>query len=132
MTDPLTGKELVGKSYEYIEKLAKECAKALIEEFNNVHRKFQKDTLPKEVASDVIQWFEKRDKNIRLVFDSANVPSQQQNTAHLRFKGNTKDADFTITGTVGSFVALSQDKPISFVKTLVFSVDKNNFARRKV
>ena len=132
MTDPLTGKELVGKSYEYIEKLTKECAKALIEEFNNTHRKFQKDTLPKEVALATVQWFERRDKNIRLVFESANVPSQQQNTAHLRLKGNTKDADFTITATVGSFVAVSQDKPNSFVKTLVFSVDKNNFARRKV
>ncbi len=132
MTDPLTGKALVEKSYEYMVKLSKECAKALVDEFNATHRKFQQDTLTHEISSDIVSWFEKRDRNVKLISDSNVASNQQPNVAHMKFKGTTKDTEFTITGTVTTFTVPSgEGKPISFVKTLVFSVDKTNFARRK-
>ena len=52
----------------------------------------------------------------------------------MKFKGNTKDADFTLDATIGIFVIPGTDiadQAICFVKTLVISADKNNFAKRK-
>lgn len=132
VTDPLTGRQLVEKSYEYILKLTKECAKSLVDEFNATHRKFQPDSFHKEVSASIIQWFEKREKNVKLLLDSAGVMNQQPNVSHLKFKGSTRDAEFTMTGIATAFTLQGdQGKPLSFVKTLVFSVDKTNFARKK-
>ncbi len=131
MTDPLTGKQLVEKSYEYIDRLTKECAKALIEEFNSTHRKFQPESYSKEVGNSVLQRFSKRDKNLKLDVDTVRN-SDQPNVARIGFKGSTKDADFSFSGTVGTFVVpLIDGRTMSFVKTLVFSVDKTNFSKRK-
>ena len=133
LTDPLTGKELVEKSYEYIEKLTRECARLLIEDFNTTHRKFDQKSYPTEVGNSIVQWFAKRDKNVRLSADSVNVVQQQPNSARIGFKGNTKDADFDMTATVGTFaVPMGDGRLLTFVKTLVFSVEKQNFRRRKI
>lgn len=133
MTDPLTGKELVEKSYEYIDKLTRECAKSLVDEFNKTHKKFDPKSFPSEVGNSIILWFNKRDKNVKLNLDPTSVQQQQTNMARIRFKGSTKDADFEISATVGSFsVSTEVGKLMSFVKTLVFSVEKNSFSRRKI
>lgn len=133
MTDPLTGRQLVEKSYDYMLRLTKECAKSLVDEFNATHRKFTQDSLPKEVSLSVVRWFENREKNVKLFSDSNVVMSQQPNVSHMKFKGSTKDADFTMTGTVTTFTVPgdNQGKSLAFVKALVFSVDKTNFARKK-
>ena len=134
MTDPLTGKELVQKSYEYVDKLTKECAKVLLEEYSKTHKKFQLGTLPKETGSNVIQWFEKRDKNVKLSLDQNSVTKPQSTQLRMKFNGSTKDADFTLDATIGAFVVPGSeinDQTMCFVKTLVVSADKNNFAKRK-
>jgi hypothetical protein len=64
---------------------------------------------------------------------SSNVVPQQPNNAYIKFKGNTKDADFEFTATVGTFaVPIGDGSLMSFVKSLVFSVEKQNFTRRKI
>lgn len=135
MTDPLTGKELVQKSYEYVDKLTKECAKVLLEEYNKTHRKFQLGTLPKETGTSVTQWFEKRDKNVKLAMDENSVMKPQPTQVRMKLKGSTKDADFTLDATIGAFIVPGSeinDQTICFVKTFVISADKNNFAKRKI
>jgi hypothetical protein len=133
MTDPLTGKQLVEKSYEYVEKLTRECARFLVEEFNATHKKFDLKSYPNEVGNSIVQWFARRDRNIRLSMDSINVAQQMPNNAHIKFNGSTKDADFEMTATVGTFATpLGDGRLLSFVKTLVFSVEKQNFRRRKI
>lgn len=132
MTDPLTGKELVLKSYEYIDKLTKECAKFLLEDYAKAHRKFELGNAAKEISSDVTRWFEKRDKNVRLSFDS--FLKLQPTQFRLKFRGSTKDADFVLEGTAGLFVVPgteTTDNTIAFPKTLVLSADKSSFAKRK-
>jgi hypothetical protein len=134
MTDPLTGRELVQKSYEYIDKLTKECTKVLLEDYNKAHKKFQMGTLPAEIGSNVVQWFEKREKNVKLSFDPTSVIKPQPTQVRMKFKGNTKDADFVLEATVGVFVLPGteiNDQATCFVKTLVLSADKNNFSKRK-
>ncbi len=135
MTDPLTGKELVQKSYEYVDKLTKECAKVLLEDFNKSHRKFQIGTLAVETSKSVVDWFDKREKNIRITFDKNSVLRQQPTQIRMRFRGNTKDADFTLDAVVGAFVVPGTevtDNAVCFVKTLVINADKNNFTKRKL
>jgi hypothetical protein len=134
MTDPLTGRELVQKSYEYIDKLTKECAKFLLEDYNKTHKKFQIGTLANETSSNAVQWFEKREKNVRLSFDQNSVMKLQPTQVRMKFRGSTKDADFTLDATVGAFVVPGteiNDQTICFVKTLVINADKNNFTKRK-
>ncbi len=131
MTDPLTGKQLVEKSYEYLDRLTKECARALVQDFNATHRKFEPNRIASEVGGAVVQWFAKRDRNVRLSLDAASV-QQQPNLSRLKFNGSTKDAQFSIGATVGTFSVPGGDaSPTSFVKTLVFSVDKTSFAKPK-
>ena len=72
MTDPLTGKELVEKSYEYIDRLTRECAKVLVEEYNKNHKRFSPEKVSPDVGADIAQWFERRDKT----FDSHLIPSR--------------------------------------------------------
>ena len=135
MTDPLTGKELVQKSYEYIDKLTKECGKVLLDDYNKTHKKFQLGTLASETATNVVQWFEKRDRNIRLALESNSIVNPQPTQLIMKFKGSTKDADFTLDGSVGVFVVPGSEvnnHSTCFVKTLTIATDKNNFTKRKV
>ena len=53
----------------------------------------------------------------------------------MKFKGNTKDADFTLDASVGVFVTPGMeisDESIAFVKSLTIAADRNNFVKRKL
>jgi hypothetical protein len=134
MTDPLTGKELVQKSFEYIDKLTKECAKVLLDEYNKTHRKFESSTFPSELSKDILKWFEKRDRNVHLSFEQGSVSRPTPAQFQMKFKGNTKDADFGLNALVGVFIppgTESNEHAMVFLKTLSISADKNSFAKRK-
>ena len=110
-------------------KLTKECAKSLLDEFNSAHAKFKTETIASEVSSHVVRWFEKRDRGIKL----EPVPTgagTQPNVIYLKFKGSTKDADFTFTGALSTYSVPSGS--MSFAKALSFSVDKSSFSRVKI
>jgi hypothetical protein len=134
LTDPLTGKELIQKSYDYIDKLTRECAKVLLEDFSKTHRKFELGKVPTEVSPEIVHWFEKRDKNVRLAFDPTSGSRPQPTQFRLKFKGNTKDADFVMEATVGVFVvpgAEISNSTIAFPKTLTIAADRASFTKRK-
>ncbi len=121
------------KSYEYILRLTKECAKSLVDEFSATHRRFPQGSYPKEVSASIVQWFEKREKNVQLFPDSNIVMSQKPNVSHMKFRGTTKDSDFIMTGTLTAFtVPDDRGESQAFVKALVFSVDKSNFVRKRL
>ena len=104
MTDPLTGKELVQKSFEYVDKLTKECSKFLIEEYSRSHRKIPLGNVPNDVSTDVIRWFEKRDKNVQVSLQPNSITRPQPTQFRMRFSGKTKDADFVLDSNVVVFV----------------------------
>lgn len=134
MTDTLTGKELVQKSYEYVDRITKECAKVLLDDYNKAHKKFQLGTLALETSANVVQWFEKRDRNVKVSFDQNSTVKTQPTQLRMKFKGSTKDADFTLDGSVGVFVVpgtLVDDGTTCFVKNLTLSADKNSFTKRR-
>jgi len=135
MTDPLTGKQLVEKSYEYIDRLTRECAKTILEDYNKAHRKFSPDSVGTDTSADIARWFEKRDKFVHVAFEPASVMRPQPNQYHSRFRGNTKDADFELCALVSAFVVPGSEysgQPISFVKSIQITADKTKFTRRKV
>ena len=133
MTDPLTGKELVQKSYEYIDRLTKECAKFLLDDYNKSHKKFESANIHSEIALDIKGWFDRRDKNIKLTFDSASITRSTPIQSHMKFNGSTKDADFVLSCSLGVFTPPSYapvGKSTSFLKTLAITADKASFAKR--
>jgi hypothetical protein len=135
LTDPLTGRELIQKSYDYLDKLTKECAKYLIEDYNKSHRKFQLGRVAADVSADVVQWFEKRDRNVRLSLEPNSVIRPQPTLVRFRFKGSTKDADFMLDASVGVFVTPGSeisDSTVAFPKTLVISGERTTFTKRKI
>lgn len=135
MTDPLTVKELIQKSYEYIDKLTKECAKSLLEEYNKSHKKFQIGNLPKETSANIIQWFEKREKNVRINLIQNSIVQPAPAQFRMKLNGNTKDADFILDATVGTFVIPGteiSEQTTCFVKTLVINAEKANFVKRRI
>ena len=135
MTDPLTGKELVEKSYEFVDRLTRECTKALMEDYNKNHKKFSAEKVSLDVGADVVSWFERRDKNIKLSLSSASITRPQPNQFHESFKGNTKDADFEISATIVTFQVPGSEysgAPVSFVKSIMINADKTKFLKRKV
>ena len=86
------------------------------------------------MGADIVQWFEKRDKNIRLSLDPKSVSRPQPNQFHEYFKGNTKDADFDLSSSIATFQVPGSEysgSPIIFVKSLAISADKSKFTRRK-
>jgi len=135
MTDPLTGRELVEKSYEYIDRLTRECTKVLVEDYNKNHKRFTPEKVSPEVGADIASWFEKRDKNIRLSLDVKSITRPQPSQFHESFRGNTKDADFELSASIVTFQVPGSEfsgAPICFVKSLVINADKAKFTRRKV
>jgi hypothetical protein len=134
MTDPLTGKELVQKSYEYIDRLTKECGKMLLEDYNKQHKKFEVPSFSSEISKDMLKWFEKRDKNVHLSFEQGSVTRPSPNQFQMRFKGNTKDSDFVLNVTNGVFIppgSETNEHAMVFLKSLAISADKNSFGKRK-
>lgn len=134
MTDPLTAKELVEKTYEYIDRLARECSKILIEDYNKTHKKFSPEAVPGQVGADIVAWFQKRDKNVTFALDPSFLVKGQQNQYHLKFKGKTRDADFELGGVVSTFIQPGSEYTgslICFVKAIRLDVDKTKFTRRK-
>ncbi len=133
MTDPLTGKELVQRSYDYLERLTRECAKALLEETNKNHRKFDLLNVHSEVATGVLRWFARRDKNVDLSFDGNSIIRSSPTQSHMKFKGNTKDADFALDCSIVVFVppGVESTHANCFLKALSISADKASFVKRK-
>ncbi|MDA4112388.1 MAG: hypothetical protein OK439_07595 [Thaumarchaeota archaeon] len=126
---------MVQKSFEYVDKLTKECSKFLLEDYNRSHRKIQLGSVPKEVSNDIVRWFERRDKNIRLASEPDSVTRPLPTQFRMQFKGNTKDADFSLDSSVVVFVVPGSeisDSTISFPKTLVVIADRNKFTKRKI
>lgn len=134
MTDPLTGKQLLEKSFEYIDRLTRECTKFILEEHSKSHRKLSLDNVASIVGSDIVRWFEKRDKNITLASEANTVTKPQSNQYHMKFSGETKDVEFELSCVAVTFVVPGSEfsgSSICFLKSLSLTADKTKFTRRK-
>lgn len=125
MTDALNKKEDVQRILDYVEAVAKESRKALTVEFNQQHKGLAFSRVAQILQSSLIQWFSKRDKNLKLTYELSN--SAKPGEVRTVFVGETKrvrfklhaDALFTLSGT-------GPESP-SYLRELNVSVDRRAF-----
>ena len=126
LTDPSSGKEAVQKTFVYVDSVGKECRKALTVDFNQSHKGARFDTVSPILRQSVLDWFARRDKNLKLVHESTD--DAKLGEVRMLFQGEAKrvrfkirfDASFTITGQ-------SRDSQC-FLKTVNVSVDPRDFS----
>src|SRR5438093_11433871 len=92
MTDTAGGKEAAKKTFGYIELVTKVARKAMTGEFNQKHKGIGFGKIPEILSQITIDWFTKRDKNIRLTRQS----TQDAKNAEVRmiFNGDSKSQPF--------------------------------------
>ena len=126
MTDALTGRELVEKTFAYMTNLSKECRKALTSSFEK-NKGMPFDAVEPNMRKEIESWFAGRDKSISVKFEksSGGRPGEIQMTysganrgAHFKF---TVDAIFTLTNQ-------NVNSPC-YVKSINVNVDKRDFQK---
>ncbi|MFH0848218.1 MAG: hypothetical protein V1857_01785 [archaeon] len=107
--------------------MTKECRKALTEQFEQEHKGLPFDSIEKVMRQDIESWFSKRDKNIRLSYDTSLKGRPGQ--VSMTYSGVTKDAHFKVH-IDGLFTSAgSSDNAPSYLKSLNLYVDKRDFTR---
>ncbi len=125
MTDTPGGKEASKKTFGYIELLTKEARKAMTGEFNQKHKGAGFGKIPEILSQSTIDWFTKRDKNIRLTLESINEAKNGQ--VRMIFNGDSKSARFKMRlDATFSVSGQSPDSP-AYLKDLNFAVDARDF-----
>ena len=123
MTDLLGGKEDAQRILAYAESLAKESRKGLTVEFNQKHKGIPFKTTMQVLRDSLLAWFARRDKNVRVTFETSN--STRLGEVRAVFTGEAKkvrfkihvDAMFTMAG--GS----SEESPC-YLKELNVSINR--------
>ena len=125
MTDTQGGKEAAKKTFGYIELLTKEARKAMTGEFNQKHKGAGFGKIPEILSKITIDWFTKRDKNIRLTLQS--TPEAKNGQVRMIFNGDSKSAHFKMRlDATFSVSGQSPDSP-AYLKDLNFAVDSRDF-----
>lgn len=126
MTDPLTSKELVEKSFLYVDRLVKECRKDVMSNLSK-ERPTNANELGRIIANAILEWFGRRDRHLRIMFDPRAVRDTTELGMQMSFNGESKDASFKIHShftyyTVGD---------VCYVKNVSISADKRDFANQE-
>ncbi len=126
MTDVLKGKEVLQKTFTYVENVTKESRKALMEEFSQKHKGIGLNSASDILRQSVLDWFPRRDKTFRLVHEKTS----QGRPGELRmdFLGETKTVHFKVhLHAVFAVSGQSADSP-SFLKEVNLLVDPREFS----
>jgi hypothetical protein len=126
LTDALTGKEDVQRILDYAENVAKEARKALTVEFNQKHKGIPFNTTSKVLQDDLLAWFGKRDKNLRLVFEAAS--SAKLGEIRSVFVGESKRVRFKVHADAIFSMAGSTPESPCYLRELNVTVDKRAFS----
>ncbi len=122
MTDQLTGKEDAQRILAYLESIAKESRKALTIEFNQKRKGIPFKTAPEVLRDSLLAWFSRRDKNVRLTFETTN--SARPGEVRSVFTGETKKVQFKVRADAMFTMAGSAESPC-YLKELNVTIDRN-------
>ncbi|HEX4920596.1 MAG TPA: hypothetical protein VFV92_07640 [Candidatus Bathyarchaeia archaeon] len=126
MTDALTGKQDAQRILDYAESVAKEARKALIAEFKQKHKGIPFNTTSKILQEDLLAWYVKRDKNLKLTFEASN--SGKLGEVRSVFVGESKRVRFKVhADATFSMAGSSPDSPC-YLRELNVTVDKRAFS----
>jgi hypothetical protein len=127
LTDKLSGRELVEKTFLYSTNLTKECRKALTLKFEREHKGMLFDSIETVMRKDFESWFAMRDKNITIKHE--NSLKGKPGEVLMTYTGATKDVTFKIhIDGIFTLKDSSNNSP-SYLKNLNIYVDKRDFSR---
>ncbi len=127
MTDVLSGRELVEKTFVYMTNLTKECRKALTGRFEQAHKGMPFDSIEATMRKEIESWFAEREKNIRIEHEKTSTGRPGE--ILLTYSGATKDAHFKFrVDGVFTLAGSSKNAP-SYLKAMNVFVDKRDFTR---
>jgi hypothetical protein len=126
LTDQLTGKEDVQRLLDYAENVGKEARKALTAEFNQKHKGIPFNTASKVLQDDLLAWYVKRDKNLKLSFEATN--SAKLGEIRSVFVGESKRVRFKVHADATFSMAGSTPESPCYLRELNVTVDKRAFS----
>jgi hypothetical protein len=126
LTDALTSKALVEKTYVYVDKLTKECRKDMMGDLSKV-RPANANELARAVSNAILEWFGRRDRYIRIMFDPRMIRDTPEPGIMLTFTGENKDIAFKFTTHITYYMAGN----VCYTKNISINVDKRDFTKRE-
>ena len=127
MTDKLTGRKLVEKTFAYITSLTKEGRKPLTMKFEHNNRGIPFDTVEAVVAKEVESWFANRDRNLQIRLEKSNKGKTGE--IFQTYTGATKDAHFRIHVDALFTLADQSSNTPSYLKNLNLYADERDFTK---
>ncbi len=125
MTDAPTSKETQKRSYQYIDSLTKEARKALTQEFNQKHKGVAFGKVPELLSQTTIDWFQKRDKNVRVSYDGTS--EAKNGLVRMMFKGEAKNAKFKMRLDATFSTSDANPEAPAYLRDLNFGLDTRDF-----
>ena len=125
MTDTPGSREAAKKTYGYIDSLTKEAHRDVSADFNQKHKGIGFNKVPEMLAQTTIDWFSKRDKNVRLSHDATS--EAKNGTVRMTFKGEMKGSSFKMRLDASFSVSGQAPEAPSYLKDLNFAVDSRDF-----
>jgi hypothetical protein len=130
LTDPLSAKELVEKTYQYVDRVTKECKKNLVPKLLNEKRGLKENELAAYLATAIEKWFNGRDRLLNIKWDSTNSKIGPRKDVHLYFRGRNKDAKFLINCDSEVYPNPNPNEPNTFyLKTINIYAERSNFEK---
>ena len=126
MTDQLTAKHLVEKTYLYLDRLTKECRRDIMDDLSK-ERPANANELARVVSNAMLEWFGRRDRYIRIMFDPRMVRDTPEPGIMMTFTGENKDTAFKFTSHITYYMAGN----VCYTKNISINVDKRDFNKRE-
>jgi hypothetical protein len=131
MTDPLSAKELVEKTYLYVDRVVKECRKNLVAQLVAQRKPLRESEVAAYLGKTIEDWFNKRDRLLNVRWDQKDARLGFKNDVHLVFSGRNKDAVFTL-GCDAECVPIhdpATGEKRFYLKSVVITAERSNFRR---
>lgn len=130
LTDPLSAKELVEKTYQYVDRVTKECKKTLVPKLINEKKALKENELVEYLATNLEKWFNERDRLLNIKWDPANSKIGPRKDVHLYFKGRNKDAKFLINCDSEVYANPNLNQPNTFyLKSINVYAERSKFEK---
>lgn len=128
MTDKLTGRKLVEKTFSYVVSLTKEGRRPLTMRFERDNRGIPFDTAEALVTKEIESWFANRDRNLQIRLEKSIKGKAGE--IFQTYTGATKDARFKIhADAIFTLTDQSNKASPSYLKNLNLYADERDFSR---
>jgi len=131
MTDPLSAKELVEKTYLYVDRVVKECRKGFIPQILAQKKPLTQSEMGPYLGKTLEDWFTKRDKLLNIKWQPQSVRLGSKNDIHLIFSGKNKDAAFTLSCDA-EYLPVEDPQTGEkrfYLKSIMLNAERSNFKR---